>query len=780
MKLSSVLCGVFATLTVAFPKEYLSLATWGVEGYAKDNPIGITTGGKGGKTVTVTTAEELVAAVKGTEPKIVKLKGKVTLPSRLKVGSNTSLIGVGLTAHITGAGVDVYHGDNVILQNLKITHILDNDCITIRNSTRVWVDHNEFASDINQGPDHYDGQVDIIRASDWITVSWNYFHDHWKSSLVGNDATFRDLDFGHLHVTYHHNYWRNMGTRGPAGRFGHQHIYNNLYEDFLYQAIHSRSDNQVLVEGNVFRGNTSEALSTYGLVIPMDSPNTCTCGDEELDGYANLGAKNDWGKAGVNITQKGNFYKADYKYKLTPLKLVPTVAKLGAGVGRICYFQFHRILPEKGQSHRPPPPVACLSHVHISTANDTCDSLALKYSVSSAEIFYNNPDILQCYDMVEDVPICLPFQCNTYQVKENDTCTSVSEYLGITIKDFISLNPWIRDDCNDFPSAAVYLGKFVCTTPSDGHYNQTTSEFDPTDSSYADEVIPRPENASPAANQECGRWYTVEEGDDCLSVLGQHHISLSLFTAANPSISPKNCTASLIPGQAYCVGPTKKALPESYPPPAYWRLGCYFSGNQIQDFHRPTLALSGLRLRHIKPLSISSCQAYCLSHSLTVFGLQNRDICVCDDRLRMDSRRNEIWDCESRCGYGEDCGPDQRPIEVFSSYQPLTIEYANVGCFESKEEYVLLGKDYMEWGNSTLEECANFCTVALETDYFALQTKYYSPLEQDNFCICGNQLSPSIKKLRIENESAGEKGDVCRGKGGTYIYTTNSKYIESS
>lgn len=136
-----------------------------------------------------------------------------------------------------------------------------------------------------------DGQVDIIRASDWITVSWNYFHDHWKSSLVGNDATFRDLDFGHLHVTYHHNYWKNEGTRGPAGRFGHQHIYSNLYEDFLYQAIHSRSDNQVLVEGNVFRGNTREALSTYGLVIPDDSPNTCVCGDEELDGFANLGAR---------------------------------------------------------------------------------------------------------------------------------------------------------------------------------------------------------------------------------------------------------------------------------------------------------------------------------------------------------------------------------------------------------------------------------------------------------------------------------------------------------
>jgi pectate lyase len=75
-----------------------------------------------------------------------------------------------------------------------------------------------------------------------------------------------------------------------AGRFGHQHLFNNLYEDFHYQAIHSRSDNQVLVEGNVFRGDTPEALSTYGLVIPADSPNTSPDGDYEIDGFANLGA----------------------------------------------------------------------------------------------------------------------------------------------------------------------------------------------------------------------------------------------------------------------------------------------------------------------------------------------------------------------------------------------------------------------------------------------------------------------------------------------------------
>jgi len=148
-----------------------------------------------------------------------------------------------------------------------------------------------------------------------------------------------------------HNYWKNEGTRGPAGRFGHQHIYNNFYQDFHYQAIHSRSDNQVLVEGNVFRGNTSEALSTYGLVIPMDSPNTSPDGDYELDGFANLGAsefqpgafqmeltlctENDWGPATINITQVGNFTKAPYQYKLTPLEEVENVVKAGAGLGKL-------------------------------------------------------------------------------------------------------------------------------------------------------------------------------------------------------------------------------------------------------------------------------------------------------------------------------------------------------------------------------------------------------------------------------------------------------------
>lgn len=322
-------------------------------GFAKDNPLGATTGGDGGEIFTVTNTTALASAVRDNTPRIVYVEGFLNLTGRITVGSNKSIIGTGAGANLYGNGFTIKSVSNVIIRNLGIRFVLGNDGITIQNSTRIWIDHNEFQSDLLGGPDKYDGQLDIVRASDWITVSWNYFHDHWKSSLVGNSDTLRDVDTGHFHVTYHHNYWRNEGTRGPAGRFGHQHVYNNLYEDYLYQAIHSRSDNQVLVEGNVFRGNTTEALSTYGLVIPTDSPNTSPDGDPELDGFANLGAseysgildlgmckvdkptENDWGPASVNITRVGNFTRAPYDYTLTPLDQVEDIVKSGSGLGQI-------------------------------------------------------------------------------------------------------------------------------------------------------------------------------------------------------------------------------------------------------------------------------------------------------------------------------------------------------------------------------------------------------------------------------------------------------------
>ena len=57
------------------------------------------------------------------------------------------------------------------------------DAVSIQKSTNVWIDHNEFFSDTDHGFDYYDGLLDITHGCDFITVSYNYFHDHYKVSL---------------------------------------------------------------------------------------------------------------------------------------------------------------------------------------------------------------------------------------------------------------------------------------------------------------------------------------------------------------------------------------------------------------------------------------------------------------------------------------------------------------------------------------------------------------------------------------------------------------------
>ncbi|KAF3936863.1 hypothetical protein ABW19_dt0205436 [Dactylella cylindrospora] len=311
MKFSSYFAvSTLAAIAAATTPKGLDDFSWDVEGYAKDNPVGgAVVGGKGGPTVTVTDYPTLATALAGNAPRVVKVIGAIKPEARVIIGSNKSLIGCKNSGSIYDKGITVANATNVIVQNLKINDVLGNDAITISNSTRVWIDHNELTSDNNHGPDHY-------------------------TSLVGNEPTFTH-EMGKYHITYHHNYWQRLGTRGPAGRFGTHHIYNNLYEDFYYQAIHSRSDNQALIEGNVFRGDSGEAVSTHGLVVPEDSPNFCVCGDEEKDGFANLGYRNDWGAATLNITRVGTFTKAPYRYKLTPLKFVAELVKLGAGIGKV-------------------------------------------------------------------------------------------------------------------------------------------------------------------------------------------------------------------------------------------------------------------------------------------------------------------------------------------------------------------------------------------------------------------------------------------------------------
>jgi hypothetical protein len=53
------------------------------------------------------------------------------------------------------------------------------DLIDIEESTKIWIDHNDFSSvGVTGDKDKYDGLLDAKRGSDMLTFSWNKFHDH--------------------------------------------------------------------------------------------------------------------------------------------------------------------------------------------------------------------------------------------------------------------------------------------------------------------------------------------------------------------------------------------------------------------------------------------------------------------------------------------------------------------------------------------------------------------------------------------------------------------------
>jgi len=234
-------------------------ASGGPIAYASLN--GGTTGGAGGRVVTVSTGAQLAAEVKGVTPVIIYVNGTITLANTspenvlyVKEVSNISIIGQ--NADLNGIGFKVKDSSNIIFQNLKIHHTENSengDGIEIDGSNNVWVDHCEFyniSPSIEPDKDRFDGLVDVKNASEYVEISWNYFHDHWKGSLVGHsDSQTGDTA---IKVSYHHNYFKNINSRGPLVRFGKVHMFNNYLVDVHETATNSRNGAVVRVDNQVY------------------------------------------------------------------------------------------------------------------------------------------------------------------------------------------------------------------------------------------------------------------------------------------------------------------------------------------------------------------------------------------------------------------------------------------------------------------------------------------------------------------------------------------------
>jgi pectate lyase len=202
----------------------------------------------------------------------------------LRVGSNTTIVGLGRRAVLKGASLQVRNADNVILRNLDLRDAYDcfpvwqpntgglgdwktaYDAIWLAGATHVWVDH-VTASDKGH-PDaaeptyfarnylRHDGLLDITNGSDLVTVSWSRFADHDKAILIGNGDTATG-DRGRLRVTLHHNTFESVVQRAPRVRFGQVHLYNNRYvvpedaHDYRY-SLGVSTESALYAENNAF------------------------------------------------------------------------------------------------------------------------------------------------------------------------------------------------------------------------------------------------------------------------------------------------------------------------------------------------------------------------------------------------------------------------------------------------------------------------------------------------------------------------------------------------
>ncbi|KAK3986766.1 family 1 putative polysaccharide lyase [Cladorrhinum sp. PSN332] len=284
---------------------------------------GGTKGGAGGTVTTVSTLPQFTAAVdeKNTAPAIVVISGIITGNEKVRIGSNKSIIGLPGSG-FRGVGLHFRRQSNLIIRNIVSSYVIASsaqDALKIEGSTNVWVDHCEFHSALINDKDYYDGLVDSSHGSDFITISHTYFHDHWKTSLVGHSDSNASQDKGKLRITYANNRWKDVGSRGPLLRFGTAHIYNSLYES-VSSAINTRMGAQALVQSNVFRNVTLAVTSR----------------DSKEVGYAVL-QDNDLG-GGLADAPSGSLGPSNIPYSYSLLGSGAVASRVPAEAGAILRF----------------------------------------------------------------------------------------------------------------------------------------------------------------------------------------------------------------------------------------------------------------------------------------------------------------------------------------------------------------------------------------------------------------------------------------------------------
>ncbi|KAF2495511.1 hypothetical protein BU16DRAFT_618299 [Lophium mytilinum] len=208
--------------------------------------------------------------------------------------------------------------------------------------------------------------------------------------------------------------------------------------------------------------------------------------------------------------------------------------------------------PPYTQNHTATPTLAIATPTCSSyavQANDTCDSIAVAHNVSTFSVVSLNGLYLDCSDLAVGRDICLASACMLHEVQWGETCASILEGLGqkVTGTQLLAWNPNINGLCGNIYDM---VGTHICVS-SPGGALITLAPNAALAASTVQSLVPRPTNSFNESNSDCGKWYTIQDGDYCDKVSVYFSIALKDFYFLNPEVNSQ-CT-NLVLGVAYCV-----------------------------------------------------------------------------------------------------------------------------------------------------------------------------------------------------------------------------------
>lgn len=305
-----------------------------VPGWASVAASGLSNGTTGGgqnvgSATTVSSMSALQSAASGSGSAIVFVQAG-TYTGTLNVGSNKTIIGVGPGATIRG-NIRFSGSSNVIMRNLAVrgnTCSSYDDCragpdaVGIENSAHhIWLDHMDIA-------DGEDGNCDITKEADYVTVSYSKFHytynkEHRFSNLISSSDDSTE-DAGKLRISYMNSWWGDrVNQRMPRGRFGKVHLLNNYFSSGdSGQIIHGPGvQASYIIEGNYYEvPSGTQSIRTY-------------------DSSATVRAVNNSGTAsGMNQTI-GSVFSIPYSFTaIASSQVKARVTASSGGAGNTCTF----------------------------------------------------------------------------------------------------------------------------------------------------------------------------------------------------------------------------------------------------------------------------------------------------------------------------------------------------------------------------------------------------------------------------------------------------------